>query len=168
MIVVHNIILLCLEDLPSELDEMECSECRGDCFIDCLDCGGDGDVECPVCGGMGEKCVQEDDDSDVCDVDYECDNEDDDDGGGGYGEGNEVSTGVRQTIMGIDDCENCDGGQVECQYCGGLGKGESCKSCTNGVYKKFTVKRYEKVTIKKSRRPFYQLTCNNDDQSATA
>ena len=38
---------------------MECSECKGDCFVDCDACGGDGDIECPVCGGMGEKGVQE-------------------------------------------------------------------------------------------------------------
>ena len=50
---------LFLEKLPAELDEMECSECKGDCFVDCDACGGDGDIECPVCGGMGEKGVQE-------------------------------------------------------------------------------------------------------------
>ena len=80
-------------------------------------------------------------------VDYECDNNDDYDAGEGYGEGNEVSTGVRHTVMGIDDCENCDGGIVECQYCGGLGKGQACISCTNGVYRKFTIKRTEKVRL---------------------
>ena len=47
--------------------------------------------------------------------------------------------------MGIEDCENCDGGVVECGFCGGLGKGVVCKSCTNGVYRKFTIKRILKV-----------------------
>ena len=46
------------EKLPAELDEMECSECKGDCFVDCAACGGDGDIECPVCGGMGQKGAQ--------------------------------------------------------------------------------------------------------------
>ena len=65
MLITHDKLI---EKLPSEIDEMECSMCGGDCFVDCMHCGGDGDIECPVCGGVGEKGIQEDGDSDCNEV----------------------------------------------------------------------------------------------------
>ena len=43
------------------------------------------------------------------------------------------------------DCEQCDGGEIECVKCNGEGVGEECMMCHEGHYKKFVMRRKRKV-----------------------
>lgn len=43
------------------------------------------------------------------------------------------------------DCEQCDGGEIECVKCNGEGVGEECMMCHEGHYRKFVMRRKKKV-----------------------
>ena len=46
------------------------------------------------------------------------------------------------------DCEQCDGGEIECVKCNGEGVGEECMMCHEGHYRKFVMRRKRKVRSK--------------------